>query len=611
MKRAFLFLLVVFMLLTALPATAVITADSVDEADAVADPADLPDAFTLVGTKHLPPISNQGSIGTCASSAITYMQFSNAVSRYLHSIDPDIEWDPSSGDLKYLFSPKFTYNYAGSGTEWVYRILMENGALTQTDSYFATDSTGAYQETVKGKVPTQTASWDVGEGMMTKALNFRLTGFEQIWIRRDNDSFGVDGKVQITQTEKGKDLITKIKASLNNGNVVVTGGLSGCWPGGYANGAVVSDTAIAKKGDNVMYCGRKEWTGGHQVCIVGYDDNVTASVPNKNGGKTTLRGAFLMANSWGTGYQNDGYIWIMYDALNEVSEYEELNFDDRLYPMDQFCFVDWKKDITTDLPDLFIEIGVIAGDRSKMSIELLSRPVGASGGTFRDYTPYIFSYAGHNGDYADSRNYTFTGETYKDKGSLGYFTFPLKELSLAGRAGQLSYGVKVTSKDANAVTVLSLKLKNNLGEVLTQIDFPNGIVAGNSNAEFFLPDLKLVGTECLPKVEGATIAAVGASFVPEGEAYSFTVTPEDAGKIAKVTVDGKELTADENGVFTVKMTRASEVSVELADKPVEQPAGSDNKEKGGNTTVIIVVAVVAAVVVIGGVAAVLVIKKKK
>ena len=139
MKRVALLVLALLMLLTALPMNGVFAADT----KAATTTEALPDSFTLVGTKHLPPISNQGEIGTCASSAITYMQFTNAVSRYLHSINPDIEWDPSSGDEKYIFSPKFTYNFAGSGTEWVYRILIENGCLTLEDSHFLTNANGA------------------------------------------------------------------------------------------------------------------------------------------------------------------------------------------------------------------------------------------------------------------------------------------------------------------------------------------------------------------------------------------------------------------------------------------------------------------------------------
>ena len=39
--------------------------------------------------------------------------------------------------------------------------------------------------------------------------------------------------------------------------------------------------------------------GGHAMCVVGYDDNVYG-------------GAFEIQNSWGTGWGNEGYIWITY-----------------------------------------------------------------------------------------------------------------------------------------------------------------------------------------------------------------------------------------------------------------------------------------------------------
>ena len=47
----------------------------------------LPTSSTLVGSSSLPPIDNQGSVGSCASQAIAYTQFSNAVAKYLNSID--------------------------------------------------------------------------------------------------------------------------------------------------------------------------------------------------------------------------------------------------------------------------------------------------------------------------------------------------------------------------------------------------------------------------------------------------------------------------------------------------------------------------------------------
>lgn len=53
--------------------------------------------------------------------------------------------------------------------------------------------------------------------------------------------------------------------------------------------------------------------GGHAVLCVGYDD--TRIMPKTDG--TTVQGAFLIRNSWGTGWGDCGYGWLPYDYLNK------------------------------------------------------------------------------------------------------------------------------------------------------------------------------------------------------------------------------------------------------------------------------------------------------
>lgn len=54
----------------------------------------------------------------------------------------------------------------------------------------------------------------------------------------------------------------------------------------------------------------------HSYCIVGYDDNVWCDINNNGIQDANETGAFKMANSYGPSWKNNGYCWIMYDALN-------------------------------------------------------------------------------------------------------------------------------------------------------------------------------------------------------------------------------------------------------------------------------------------------------
>jgi C1A family cysteine protease len=50
----------------------------------------------------------------------------------------------------------------------------------------------------------------------------------------------------------------------------------------------------------------------HEVSIVGWDDNFSASNFRSDGGTPLSSGAWLIKNSWGTGANTEGYMWISY-----------------------------------------------------------------------------------------------------------------------------------------------------------------------------------------------------------------------------------------------------------------------------------------------------------
>lgn len=55
--------------------------------------------------------------------------------------------------------------------------------------------------------------------------------------------------------------------------------------------------------------------GGHAIVAVGYDDQM--KIKNSNPGGTQTTGAFLIRNSWGTGWGDAGYGWLPYDYVTK------------------------------------------------------------------------------------------------------------------------------------------------------------------------------------------------------------------------------------------------------------------------------------------------------
>ncbi len=274
----------------------------------------LPSYASLAGTTHFPAIDNQGGIGSCASQAITHNQFSNAVSRYIHSKSEGSQRCPRDVASD-RFSPKSTYNFAGAGTVWVYDILKDHGALTLDETIFSKNEQGASQKEMNGQVIAQSAAWCVQPGEMETAMTRRISNFKQIWFTK------APTKECLTTCKAGLKLLERIKKAIVGGNAVVTGG----YPARWVYGKVEGCGNLAASGEAVVVAAAGNAGGGHQVTIVGYDDDITCTF-----GGVTLKGAFQIANSYGTGWMNKGFTWMMYDSVNTVSEYPELN-DGELY----------------------------------------------------------------------------------------------------------------------------------------------------------------------------------------------------------------------------------------------------------------------------------------
>lgn len=237
----------------------------------------LPNKVDNSTSEYFPPIGNQGGLNSCAGWATTYYQYTYEVNK-LRNITTD-----SSN----IYSPAWTYNYINGGSNSAtylndaYDILKNQGAMKLADFPHPTTAS------------EYSFNWSTDVQKMTTALHYRVSPYYVSCSTSSN--------------------VSNIKQQLANGKVGVVWTNSSGW--------------TKKKTTNNEYIivrGSSSGSGGHFMTVVGYDDNVTVNINGE-----TMTGAFKLANSWGTNTDNNGFIWVAYDALNSSTGLKN-NWDSNL-----------------------------------------------------------------------------------------------------------------------------------------------------------------------------------------------------------------------------------------------------------------------------------------
>ncbi|MGE5376939.1 MAG: C1 family peptidase [Bacteroidota bacterium] len=91
--------------------------------------------------------------------------------------------------------------------------------------------------------------------------------------------------------------------------------LAAGWPSmfGFTCYSSLSSPQTAATGKIPFPASGEQVVGGHAIVAIGYDDNMVIQNPNANGPQTT--GAFIIRNSWGTGWGEAGYGYLPYEYL--------------------------------------------------------------------------------------------------------------------------------------------------------------------------------------------------------------------------------------------------------------------------------------------------------
>ncbi len=242
------------------------------------------DSCDLSDSIYFPSIGKQKG-GSCVSWATTYYQFTYEANK-LNNINIK-----ENNDLAY--SPVWTFNFlnqgvnSGSTLYKAYDFLKEHGALKIADCGY----------------DAPLYSWSTKTDKMIEALNTRIARDGVIRVNANNASENLDEIKSVLYGTNGTDGKALTFSTYNRWVVAVGKNL--------------------ETGEEINVSYRCYQGGAHSMTIVGYDDNVWVDINGNEKVEDCEKGAFKVANSWGVDStsesNNEGFLWIAYDALNATS----------------------------------------------------------------------------------------------------------------------------------------------------------------------------------------------------------------------------------------------------------------------------------------------------
>ncbi|AEK73778.1 thiol protease [Thermococcus sp. 4557] len=260
---------------------------SKDTLMAVAAPGPVPPGSlpsSVNNSLYLPPIGNQGNVGSCNAWASTYYVWTYMINWFRSNPHP------STGDV--IMNPSFTYNLINAG--------YNSGSIGQ-DAMALISTIGAVawdDFPVNTNDPNNVDDWPVEWQWKKAMLNRGIADmYNAIW--KGSSTTGIIYIIDMTDSTQFQYL----KGLLAAGYIAYTG--INVYKEFYYfdstnNVYALNQPHTLPEGHNTP--------GGHAITIVGYDDN--KKTPDGNG-------ALLFVNSWGTGWGDHGYGWLTYQAAQD------------------------------------------------------------------------------------------------------------------------------------------------------------------------------------------------------------------------------------------------------------------------------------------------------
>lgn len=383
----------------------------------------LPESVDNSQSPYFPQIGDQGGLGTCVVFATTYYQFTYTMNKAL-----GIKTTEDN-----TFSVKWVYNLVNHGSDngstayTIYKLLKQHGCPTAKSlPYDGVDFKG----------------WSTDEKIWREAMRYRLS---------DSQQFRDIGTERCEITSNNDTDLTAIKTALSNGDILKFSSYIYSWE--YDNLKTNANAPENYKYNNETYVRLVSGhEGGHGMAIVGYNDNIWCDINGNNIVDSGEMGAFKIANSWSEAYGNDGFMWIAYDALNEISCVNNVeHITERQPAVEDVYRIDVCDSYEGD--DIYLKFTLNTADRSQFSVCFDADKNGS------EYKNYFLNGAGY---YTASNNYAFDGTKNACDAT---FVYPLNDLDPEITPENFEqYNFRITIKDNNKdsipLTVKNISLVN-------------------------------------------------------------------------------------------------------------------------------------------------------
>jgi len=223
-------------------------------------------------SSQLPPVGNQGQQGSCVAWATSYY-YKTWSEKQEHT-----GWNLANSQDE--FSPSFVYNQINGGQDY---------GSSFTDAFNLLETKG---DVDIAEFPYSQSNYtnQPSAAQLEAAKPYRIpSGWYSFWNQYSDGPYSPPNS------------ITNAKSWLASGKPLVMGiPVYNDFPNYGGN----------PRSTYYVYNGTAPMAGGHGVCICGYDDNI-----NPGGVDADHRGGFKMVNSWGSGWNGNGYVYLSYDFV--------------------------------------------------------------------------------------------------------------------------------------------------------------------------------------------------------------------------------------------------------------------------------------------------------